>query len=339
MRASTMWLSAAALLLAACASCSSSSSGKGGSGSGSGSGSGGDGGMSGSSSGGTGVSLTQACADVAKATCTQTRTCNPFGTAVAYGDEPTCEQRAALACMPLVGASGSSLTPASIDPCAQAIMGETCAELGDNSQPSACDFKGSAAAGAACGTNAQCQSGYCRLTFGTACGTCEARAGAGQAGPDGGATCASDFDCQANLLCAAGQCVAPAMVGGSCSAQQPCSHTLACIGGKCATPVAVGGACTALTDCDGASGAVCNTMTKVCIAIGKATTGQACGIVNGGFTECTGGATCGNVAMGQGTCHQPAADGAPCGPSIGCMLPAVCTTSAKCTLPDPATCH
>ena len=51
------------------------------------------------------------------------------------------------------------------------------------------------------------------------------------------------------------------------------------------------------------------------------------------------GPSCANISQNQGTCHQPAADGAACGPGIGCMAPAVCTSTARCTLPNPSVCH
>ena len=342
MHAGGILLSASAVLLAACASCSSSSTkGFGGSSSGSGSGSGGGSGGSDSGMMEAGVSPTQACMDMATAACAQLSNCTPFGLQVAYGDAMTCAQRAALACMPMIGASGSTVTPGQIEQCAQATMTQTCEEWLDNSQPSACTFTGSLVVGAACGTSSQCQTGYCALAPASICGTCRTRAGAGQTGPDGGAVCGVDADCAATLLCASGTCVAPAGVGSACSTKQPCSRTLSCIGSTCATPLTLTApSCAAFTDCDGSTGLICNTNTKKCIQTATATAGQACGIVSGGLTACTGGASCANVStQGQGTCHQPAADGAPCGLDVACTGPAVCTTMAKCTLPNPGSCH
>ena len=325
MRAGGIVLSAAAVLLAACTSCSSSSSKGGGSDSGT---------ME------AGVSPTQACMEMATAACGRLNSCTPFGLQVAYGDAMTCAQRAALACMPMVGVNGSTVTGTQIEQCAQATMAETCDEWLDNSQPSACTFTGSLGAGSACGTGSQCQSGYCKLAPGSVCGACSARAGAGQTEPDGGAVCAVDADCAAMLLCAGGTCMSPAGMGAACSMTQPCSRTLACISSKCATPIAVGNACTALTDCDGSKGAICNTNTKVCIQTQTATSEAACGIVGGGITACTGGSSCANIStQGQGTCHQPAGDGAPCGFDVACMGPAICTATARCTLPNPGSCH
>ncbi len=285
--------------------------------------------------------LMQACTAFARAECTQLTACTPFNVTLTYGDEATCEQRAVLACVPALGAVGSTLNPSQVDQCAQAIKAESCEQFLDNDQPSACTYTGSFALGATCGTDSQCTTGYCRLGLPGACGECAVRAQAGQTGPDGGRpACLSDADCMATLVCAMGVCVGPSPAGATCSLQQPCQRTLACVAGKCAAPLPVGAACALPTDCDVTHGAACNTITKTCVAIATAASGQPCGIVNGGLTDCIGGATCGNVSPTlQGTCHQTAADDAPCGPDIGCLAPAVCAAGARCTLPSPANCH
>lgn len=287
------------------------------------------------------ASLMRACAAFARAECTQVASCTPFNLTLTYGDEATCEQRAVLACMPAIGAPGSTLDFAQVEQCAEAVKAETCEQFLDNDQPSACTYTGAMPLGMSCGTDSQCYTGYCRLGLPGACGACAVRAQAGMAGLDGGVpSCLGDSDCMATLVCALGVCVAPSPAGAACGFAQPCVRTLACIGGKCANPVPVGGPCTLPTDCDGTHGGACNTNTKTCVAIATAASGQPCGIVNGGLTNCVGGATCGNVNTTlQGTCHQTAADNAPCGPDIGCMAPAVCAAGARCTLPNPAACH
>jgi hypothetical protein len=335
MPARTSWLSAAALLLtvsvSACGSCSGSSAG-------------GDGGDPHALAA---VSLTRACTAFAKAACGRLFGCTPFAGALAYGDAATCEQRLVLACVPAPGAPGSTLTATQVDQCADAVTGETCEQYLDNDQPSACAYTGSLPEGAACGTDAQCLTGYCRLAPLTSCGTCAKRWQAGQAGPDGGLGCTSNADCVATLICAATGastgCTVPAAAGAACGLLQPCQGTLACIGGKCAAPVPLGGSCAAPTDCDGAHGAGCDVTTKKCIPIGTASAGQACGVSSSALVECSGGATCstiGSPTLGQGTCHPPATDNAPCGPGIGCLAPAICAPSTlRCTLPNPSLCH
>jgi hypothetical protein len=324
MPSSATWLSVAALTLTACGSCTG------------GDGAGGDARAEVQKE----VSLSRACGAFARAECKQLFACNPFTGSVVYGDEITCQQRATLACMPAVGTQGSTLTASQVEQCAQAVTTETCEQYLDNDQPSACTYTGSRPAGAACGTDAQCQSGYCRLAPGGMCGTCGTRAQAGQPVPEGGIiNCLTDSDCSATLLCAMGQCVAPAVSGAACGPLQPCQRTLACVGGKCGAPVPLGAICTTPTDCDGTRGAYCNPATKTCQAIATAVAGQPCGILDAGVTNCTGGSTCGNVKALVGTCHQPAADNSPCGPDIGCMAPALCSTSARCTLPNPTVCN
>jgi hypothetical protein len=287
----------------------------------------------------------QACAAYAKATCTQANTCTPFTTAVNFGDESTCEQREILGCMPLLGIHGSTLTPAALQACAQAVMGETCVQYLDNHQPAACNFQGTLAAGAACGTGSQCQSGYCKLATGSSCGTCATRT----------STCTTDPDCPSDQLCASGQCITPVSPPGMCNNKsQLCVRTLVCLGeqendgglGGCGPAGTVGAPCQDAEDCAGGNGIVCDVAHQMCVAALKATTGQMCGIVNGSLVYCTAGSVCADLmkvndagAPVEGTCHQPAADGAPCGMGIGCTLPAVCSSKFTCTLPNPGSCQ
>ena len=338
MRISMIWLPALGALLGVCAGCSSSSSG------GFKTTDAGSGSDVGSSDGGGGA--TQACADYAKATCTQANSCSPFTTTLNFGDEATCEQREALGCMALFGVHGSTLTAASLDACAQAITGETCEQYLDNHQPSACSFVGTLAAGSACGTGSQCESGYCQLAKGTTCGTCATQTG----------KCTTDGDCPSDQFCYSGSCITPVSPPAMCdNTTHICVRSLVCLGeqeadsglGGCGQPGMVGAACQDDGDCAGGIGIVCDIATQLCVAAQKATAGQPCGIVNGALVECTGGAACANLmkvndagAPVEGTCHPPAADGAPCGSGVNCMLPAVCNSKTfTCTLPDPGSCQ
>lgn len=340
MRTSKIWLPALGVVLAVCASCSSSSNN----------------GFKttdagsldaaspdGSSGGGTAA---QACAAYAQASCTQATACSPFTTAVNFGDETTCEQRQALGCMALFGINGSTLTPAALDACAQAVTGETCVQFLDNHQPSACNFLGTLAAGTACGTGSQCLSGYCKLATGSSCGTCATQT----------STCTTDADCPSDQLCAQSSCITPVVPPGMCDNKTHlCERTLVCLGeqasdagvGSCGMAGGAGTPCQDATDCAGGMGIVCDTTAQMCVAAQKATTGQTCGVVNGGLVVCTGGAVCANLMKVndaglpvEGTCHPPAADGAPCGTGVNCTLPAVCSAKTfTCTLPDPGSCQ
>lgn len=318
-KAAGMLFGGGLVVLAACGSCSSSSKHGGD-----------DGGAEATVD--AGPSPSEACAAFATAFCAQLSSCTPFALEVAYGDEGTCASRLTLACTPAFGATGTQGTPSDMEQCAAAVTAESCDDFLDNPQPSACAVPGAAPAGAACGANAQCATTYCKPAAGTVCGTCTAHAGAGGA-------CVVDADCAATLLCNGSTCVGPGQLGAACSTTAPCLRTLTCIGGKCATPVPLNGACSAPTDCDGSHGLYCNSNTKTCQQTQIAMDGQPCGVVGSSLVACSGGASCGNITNKQGTCHQPAADNAVCGPDISCLAPAICTTTARCTLPNPSVCH
>ena len=319
--AAGLMLGASVVVLAACGSCSSSSAG-----------SSEDAGAEATVE--AGPSPTQACTQFATALCASIESCTPFALQVSYGDTSTCVERVTLACTPAFMVTGTQATPAQMESCAAAVQAETCDEAMDNPQPSACNVPGSVPLTGACGSDAQCQSGYCKPTSGSLCGTCAAHVGAGSA-------CTVDADCSATLVCNNATCIGPLPVGSACSSTQPCLRDLTCIASKCATPLTLGQACAAATDCDGKHGLYCDTKKKVCAQTQVAAAGQPCGIVSGNLTACGGGASCANISSttGQGTCHPPASDGAPCGPSISCMPPAVCTSPARCTLPNPSVCH
>lgn len=321
---------AAALVLAACSSCSSNKSSSGGF----------DAGAEAQAEAGGAVTAAQACNDFATAVCGRLQACAPFGIQTLYGDQATCVQRTALACSPSLGASGSQITAAQMDACAQAIGAETCDQALDNAQPAACNLPGMLASGAACGSDAQCQSGHCKIAMpGTVCGTCAPRAAAG-------GSCGVDLDCAAGLVCApsgsgkGGTCATPGAAGASCSATQPCLRTLTCLNGTCQTPLSAGATCTSPTDCNGGQGLYCDPQSKTCKQQQTATAGQPCLDVNGTLTACTANAFCLDADGGpEGTCHPTAADGNPCGFGINCVPPAICSSNAKCQLPDPSSCH
>jgi hypothetical protein len=283
-----------------------------------------------------GPSPSQACQVYATAFCGRLESCTPFYLQAAYGDVGTCTQRMAKGCLPALNATGSQVTPVLMLGCAAAVENQTCDEALDNSQPSACDVPGTLPMWAPCGVGAQCLTGYCNMTSGL-CGSCVPRVGAT-------AKCIVDSDCSATLVCHLGTCVGPGVAGAPCGPTSPCLRTLTCIGAKCVAPVPVGGPCTAPTDCDGAHGGYCNMQTKACGQTQLAANGYPCGLVaaEGGIVAvaCTSGESCGRVnPKGQGTCHPTAADGAPCGPDIACLAPAVCSATARCMLPNPAFCH
>lgn len=292
-----------------------------------------------SSSGSNNVSPTQACSDLATALCNREQACAPFDVQLVYGSVSTCITRAQINCPDAISATGSGTTAADIESCAQAVTSTSCSDLESNNAPSACIFAGTLTAGSVCGSDEQCvgPNGYCKVAAGATCGACAAKAAAG-------GTCAGNDDCQAGLVCPSGggSCVAPGAAGATCSSAHPCTSPLVCVSTTCTQPAEAGQACQESADgqnCDVTQGVVCNTSTMVCSTIGTAAAGAPCGLINGGYTLCSGGATC-NLSGTMGTCGSVAADGAACGGTSGasCLPPAVCVNDT-CTLPNASSCH
>jgi hypothetical protein len=322
--AASLILAAALVVLAACGSCSPS---------GSHSSEGDDGGGTIEAAVETGPRPSQACAAFAAAFCGRLEACTPFALQVAYGDANTCAQRIALACAPDFTINGTQATPGQTIACADAVQAESCDDVLDNPQPSACNVPGMLDAGVPCGSGAQCESNYCPTLAANVCGACVEHVGAN-------GHCVVDSDCSATLICNVNSCVGPVGLGAACSDTAPCMRSLTCINGTCAAPGGAGQPCAQASDCDTAHGANCNGQTKKCVQWQVAQAGQPCGIVGGNVVACAASALCvnGNDA-GVGTCHAPAADGTLCGPGIACLPPAVCSSTARCTLPNPSVCH
>jgi hypothetical protein len=294
----------------------------------------------GSSSGGSGgsVSADQACSDFASAGCQKLSSCTAFLIDDVYGDVATCTTRLKASCTDALAATGTGLTPAQRESCAQALPGAQCADLVVNNFPTACRaVAGQFSNGTTCGDSSQCQSTYCNLGADGTCGAC----GAARAAP--GASCHRDDDCAYGSTCTNGACATHATSGGVCDSSHPCQQPLACKNGVCATPDEIGASCT-MGSCDQLAGLYCTTIgSAVCKAITLAKAGEMCGVVNGVLAACSGGGHC-KVVVGTaaGTCEAAAADGATCDSTNGptCLPPAVCgATSKVCTLPNPAGCH
>jgi hypothetical protein len=232
-----------------------------------------------------------------------------------------------------------------VDSCAHAIAGTSCDDNLGNNPPAACHSPaGQLTNGTACGDSSQCQSTYCNTGTGT-CGTCAAARGAVSA------PCYRDDDCNYGLVCegattstaAQGTCTQLAASGADCNSQHPCERTLACKANKCAAADEAGAPCSQGT-CDTLAGLFCQVpmgqATGTCVKVSLAPPGSPCGVINGAFTECSGGGICVLASATTGTCQAAILDGMPCdaanGP--GCLSPATCT-NGKCAVPDPSSCH
>jgi hypothetical protein len=284
-------------------------------------------------------SSTEFCTSYGATFCDRLGSCSPPYLLWVYGGAQGCQDRIGLRCRAEAVAAGSGLSSATGMVCADALAGASCDELFADSVP-ACQFKGTLAGGAPCGSGAQCQSGFCRIPETAFCGKCDGRAAEG-------AGCDSDAACEFPLLCSeAGRCARPGAEGEFCNESKPClAGPLFCgADNTCRRPSAEGKACNrtgsaALQPCE--TGFSCRpTDNGICRAIRLVETGLPCGISPTGSSVvlCAGSGSCVN-----GRCEPPGRDGESCTPSPlgdsgGCLAPALCL-GGLCQLPDPASCH
>lgn len=312
----------------------------------------------------TGPTATQACTALAQAECARRDACsNRFLIGRTYGDLATCEQRVRDACVTSLSARATGQTAANVMACATAYPAIACADYFNGTNlPTACQPQpGSLAAGAACRYASQCQSGYCAVPTGTACGVCAPRpvAGAPCNGPGAPLGCGGQgLTCAGETATTPGTCVAFGAMGATCDATHPCGSGLSCTPVGLAAPsrtcqpagATVGAACggASAPGCDNERGLACNTMSRTCQNIALVAGGAACGLgADGGFSSCANSGDCMGytLASPRGTCRSAAAEGAACDRANGpyCRTPASCVTTGAgtagtCALPSSATC-
>jgi hypothetical protein len=310
--------------------------------------------------GGDGGTLTadQACGDNASARCQKIATCSSELMTTTYGDEGTCAAQLKLNCLNGMSAPSAGGTPQTTEACAQAFATWSCDDYLNDNPPAACvQVKGTAATGQPCGFAGQCQTGFCAIVPGNACGTCAPV-------PQAGASCASLTTCGQLSACqttTTEQCATFAPAGASCGRGLPCGAGLYCVGstatttGSCEPAVEqVGASCDPLgkagPGCDRLAGLTCNSVSRECATIVYAATGQACGTVNDQTALCASAGTCapaaGMDASAGETCSPTATNGAACDLVLGpfCRDPMRCIVSGEggtqgtCQLQS-ATCH
>jgi hypothetical protein len=279
------------------------------------------------------------CDAYAARRCERLFACVPLYAQDVYGDSSTCTERFETGCRIEGVLVATGRNRASSDACLAAMSSATCDDVFLQGVD-ACQFKGSLAAGAACGADSQCASGFCRTPETSFCGVCAELAGEG-------AVCESDSACQSPLLCSeAGRCAKAGGEGATCSETAPCNWaSFYCSNGDgtCKRYGTAGGACNEAgpdisAPCDW--GLTCRPGgTGTCQPNRTVPAGQACGAAGPGepFVSCHGSASCiDNV------CQAPGKDGEACtvsplGDSPGCLPPAICLAGI-CRLPDPAAC-
>ncbi len=314
-------------------------------------------GCSSSESSTTSISADQACTELSDLLCDKIAACSPVFLAQGYGDLATCKARSKANCVQEHAAPSTSASPDRTSACVKAAASITCQELIDNQLPAGCQpDPGGIDDGKACGTDAQCKSGFCGFDGDKKlCGVCGPK-------PEEGGACI-DNDCPSGLKCHAGKCLKPAPAGTPCDANVLCATGTTCVSGTCTKTLATAGA-----DCDpaGATMPACDALAGfLCLDSGGggkcyettiAAIGAECGIdvdttVTPAVIEkvigCEKAGWCEGLdtAKGKfkGTCKAAAADGAACvadagfekGP--GCVEPAECIDGV-CKLPEAAAC-
>jgi hypothetical protein len=284
-----------------------------------------------------GVSAAQACADNAHQRCLQLQSCSATDLQLRYGDEGTCETRETYSCTTALQEPLSGNTPDAVEACANAYAGWACADyLADENVPAACQQQlGPVIDGGPCAIDGQCQTGFCAVAPGSACGACAAV-------PSAGDSCAQLTSCGPALACTADTfvCVVFGVRGDPCGKGAVCGVGLSCVGANPATNVKgtcqlAGDATGAVCDpaekthpgCDRDDALVCNSMSKTCQPVVVAPAGQPCGTVSDQPAYCQAEGFCtGATDTMPGTCTAAAADGAACDRATGpgCVIPARC---------------
>jgi hypothetical protein len=306
--------------------------------------------------GDSGTSADKACADSAYAHCSRLSACSATAVTLRYGDVGTCESTMKSFCLAALAAPSGGSTPGGLESCVSAIPNWNCDDfvLGQNPPPECQQATGSLAAGAGCAFAQQCQSGFCAIVPGAACGTCAAP-------PQPGDSCAQLTTCGVTLSCLPfnATCVLPGQPMGPCAPTQSCTLGNECIGanyttgasGTCLAAVeSSGAACSSTTNqCDFYAGLTCNTQMKQCVAAQLVGAGQACNFVTSASETmyCGGGGKCLSATLGaQGTCAGAANIGGACDLVAGpvCIGPSRCFVSSgggtggTCQVPDGTMC-
>jgi hypothetical protein len=288
-----------------------------------------------------GPSSAQACADWSYARCTRVQSCSPTAMVFRYGDVNTCESLMKSSCLANLAAPSTGSTPAGLEACVQALPNWDCGDylFSQNAPPECQQTTGALGTGGTCAFTTQCQSGFCAMVPGAACGTCAPT-------PQPGDSCAQLTSCGFGLACSSFSqtCLVVAQPMTACAPTQSCTVGYECIGanystgapGVCQTAgESLGTACSSSThDCDFYSGFTCNTQTLQCVAAQLVGAGQACNYVASANQTmyCGSGGKCLSPTPGaQGTCAGASPVGGPCDLVAGpeCISPSRCLVGSE----------
>ncbi len=281
------------------------------------------------------LTLDAACDSWTGDFCSRYDTCSSFFLKYVFGDVTKCKERLKISCLSHFGATGSGFTPGKVVTCGKSYATKSCLDMFDGKLTTECSIPGPVINGKACGSNAQCASGFCALEVSSTCGAC--------APPPAAGTACLKGQCAEGMDCVSGLCQVPGRLGDACSTSKPCGASFSCFGGKCVTPGKGGEACDAsqisAKDCSVIDGLYCDPSTSLCKFYALAKPGESCGALTA-YTACSSSGFC-KIASGSttGTCMSSAGDGASCDDTTGpkCMSPAYCLSSV-CRLSDPSSC-
>ena len=294
------------------------------------------------------ISAEQACSDYSKALCAKLDQCRVNGTAITYQNAGTCVAEQTTSCLNAQASPGDGNTPSGTEACAVALPTATCDDYLQNNLTMCPQHTGAVATGGGCVYSSQCQTGFCAVTSGVACGTCAPPPAPGDECVDQG--CGRDLACTSQKLCE------PYVATGSAcdKVTQICEPSNVCVIASGATT----GTCQPLVTAPGApcdpkhetgpscstnAGVYCSSTSKTCVAVGYVQPGAACGVQSSGagYNLCTNASACFSA-----TCVAQANPGEACDLSLGpsCFAGSRCitdgiSTAGTCTVIDSATCQ
>jgi hypothetical protein len=293
-----------------------------------------------------GVTAQQACTDYAKSLCAKLDQCRVNGTTLAYKTVGACIAEETDSCVSAQTSNGDGNSPADTESCAVALPSASCDDYLENNLTMCPQHDGKLTNGSGCAFDSQCETGFCAVASGYACGTCAPEPVVGDECVDRG--CARAQTCSPQKTCAP-----YVATGGTCDkATQICGPSDSCVLASGATTgvcqplgVTAGDACDpkheTMPSCASNAGLFCNAK-DTCAAITYVGAGSPCGSQSSGMAEntCTSASTC-----FSGTCVANAAAGESCDTSAGpsCIAGTRCVTngngtSGTCTTPDAAMC-
>lgn len=245
--------------------------------------------------------IIKACNDFGFAYCTRLQACSGTTLELRFKDFTTCQTIYSSQCKGSGTVPSTGSTPAGEEACVAAIPNWTCTDflVSRNSPPACTVAAGQLPIGATCSNRQQCQSAYCGVPNGAACGACQPPVTIGD-------SCATT-PCQEGLTCEGTTCVEQSELGSACNANQPCIDGLTCVAGICVQGIATLNAACVFNGagCNSFDGLSCNVQLGTCQTTALVQPGGACGTVGNQATACISGSCLRGVCVGNIGYQQP----------------------------------